>query len=84
MLLPVPTKAGPDTICSCNHWFEEHQDWSNGEPNGPALGCGAPRCPCPKFSFYPKANTIRAIADRGGDPECWPLWMKQRTGFAPK
>ena len=84
MLSPIPTKAGPDTVCACNHWYEEHQDWRGGKPVGPVHNCGAPSCPCPKFSFEPKANTIKAIAGRGGDPTKWPLWMRQRTGLAPK
>jgi hypothetical protein len=85
MLLPIPTKAGPDTICECYHWFEEHQRWEGSpvrEPVGPARDCGAPGCECPKFKFCPKANTIKEIADRGGDPDKWPMWMKQRTGLA--
>lgn len=46
-----------DTICACNHWFEEHD----------ADGCGAPDCQCEAFAFSPRNNTPEAIADRGAD-----------------
>lgn len=79
----IPTEAGPDTICECIHWYEEHQDWltvaddADPEPFGPALGCGAPGCVCTAFVFSAIWTTPENIADRGGDPDKWPEWMKQ-------
>jgi len=66
----IPTKAGPDTVCRCNHWWEEHLD-----------GCAAPGCECPGFVFDPAANTPDAVADRGGDPDYWPHWVKEALGY---
>jgi len=57
-----------DTICTCNHWYEEH------ETGGGA--CGAPRCGCPAFNYDREASTPEAIADRGGDPQQWPQRVK--------
>ncbi len=74
--MAIPTNAGPDTICECSHWYEEHQDWDNGEPSGPALDCGAPGCSCTTFVFSAAETSPGAIADRGGDPERWPPWLK--------
>ena len=54
-------------ICVCNHWYEEHDV---GEE------CGAPNCTCLTFRFDSVASTPEAIADRGGDPEKWPEFVK--------
>ena len=61
--------SGPDTICACSHWFEEHE--SSG-------ACVAPGCSCQGYVFDPEENTPEAIADRGGDPEVWPSWLRLR------
>lgn len=49
-----------DTICTCNHWYEEHCV-------GAAHACGA--CGCEKFSYCPEYNTVEYIADRGCEHE---------------
>jgi hypothetical protein len=73
----IPTEAGPDTICECYHWWEEHK---GGSPFLDRLGeageCFAPHCDCQKFVFSAENMTPAEIADRGGDPEKWPDWMK--------
>lgn len=48
-----------DTLCKCNHWFEEH-------------GSGGCECGCSSFEFERAFNTPEYIADRGGehDPPC--------------
>ena len=46
-----------DTICECNHWFEEHTD----------NGCFASHCRCIHYVYEPEANTPSYIADRGGE-----------------
>jgi hypothetical protein len=61
-----------DTICACTHWFEEHAD--DGE-------CMAPNCTCTEFSYSATLSTPEAIADRGGDPECWPQRTKDALGY---
>ena len=38
--------------------------------------CGAPNCTCLTFRFDSVASTPEAIADRGGDPEKWPEFVK--------
>ena len=43
-----------DTICACNHWFEEHDD----------DGC---ECGCKTFELEPEYNTPTYIAGRGGE-----------------
>lgn len=50
-----------DTICACNHWFEEHD----------SKGCFAPNCNCSKFQFDETLNTPQAILDRGGQHHKW-------------
>lgn len=82
LLTHVPDEAGPDTVCRCGHWFEEHFD---GEPAGCA-GCEAPHPHDDAyqhgFEFDPEENTPDAIADRGGDPELWPEWVKVAYGHS--
>lgn len=62
-----------DTVCQCGHWYEEHTTRGG--------ACFAPTCEeigcCSKFTYDPNQNTIQDIADRGGDPDKWPKWMKQ-------
>lgn len=67
-MIDTPTKAGPDTICACGHWWEEHQDTGG--------ACFAPSCECNGFTFSAIETTPDAIADRGGDPDKWPEWVK--------
>jgi hypothetical protein len=71
MTAQIPTTAGPDTVCACGHWWEEHFD-------GMLVfaDCAAPHCVCARFEFDPAANTPDEIADRGGDPDAWPQWVK--------
>jgi hypothetical protein len=57
-----------DTICKCNHWYEEH---NHGDV------CEAPDCHCGGFSFDSEGSTPEAIADRGGDPDLWPEHVKR-------
>jgi|SRR5579864_3029842 len=59
---------GPDTTCICTHWFEEHA--------GRHFACSSPGCDCPGFEYDDEGSTPEAIADRGGDPELWPQWVK--------
>lgn len=75
----IPTKAGPDTVCACGHWWEEHDN------GGPCGGCDAASAgtmdtaedlAAHVFEFWPEYNTPEAIADRGGDPDYWPEWVK--------
>lgn len=78
-----PTEAGPDTICVCGHWYEEHYLPADGEPGG-CEGChassrGSDDAYEHGFEFDPESNTFEAIADRGGDPDKWPAWMKEVT-----
>lgn len=54
-----------DTVCECNHWYEEHEN-----------ACGVPECDCPSFLADPELSTAASIADRGGDPEAWPEHVK--------
>lgn len=75
--MSAPTKAGPDTVCVCGHWWEEHYWPADGEPAGCA-GCAAGHLGGAEhgFEFDPAENTPAAIADRGGDPDYWPQWVK--------
>lgn len=57
-----------DTICTCNHWYREHDN--DGE-------CFAPNCNCLAFTFSAENSTPDAIADRGGAPEKWPEHVKR-------
>lgn len=59
-----------DTICECNHWYDEHEHGTY---------CFAPDCPCEGFIADPDASTAEAIADRGGDPGQWPAHVKSAT-----
>lgn len=61
-----------DTICECNHWYEEHDVGTE---------CGAPLCQCLGFVADPALSTAEAIADRGGDPDQWPDHVKVATGI---
>ena len=77
--MPIPTAAGPDTVCVCGHWDEEHYLPFDGEPAG-CEGCYASN-PADEsyvhgFEFDPEGNTPAMIADRGGDPAYWPQWVK--------
>jgi hypothetical protein len=61
-----------DTICECGHWYDEHD------------GCYCAGCDvgglCDPDHFFladPEASTPEAIADRGGDPDCWPEHVKR-------
>jgi hypothetical protein len=86
--MTIPTKAGPDTVCVCGHWYEEHEprraisdlDGSvtfHYDQRMNCEGCDAGGTLfCTQFTFDPEANTPEAIADRGGDPEFWPQWVK--------
>lgn len=71
----IPIEAGPDTICACYHWFEEHE-------GSFCYGCSViNRANNPVndehfFEFWPAYNTPEEIADRGGDPDKWPQWVK--------
>ena len=73
----IPTEAGPDTICICGHWWEEHtheiDDMACGGCDAAGLDLDAIEH---EFIFEPAENTPEAIADRGGDPEAWPQWVK--------
>jgi hypothetical protein len=60
-----------DTICECNHWYEEHSY---------GTACEAPGCSCVGFLADPDASTAAAIADRGGDPDLWPEHVKRASG----
>ena len=79
-----PTGAGPDTVCICGHWWEEHSieidDMS-------CAGCDASGADLDviehEFVFDPEMNTPEMIADRGGDPECWPRWVKDALDIVP-
>jgi hypothetical protein len=69
-----------DTICECNHWYEEHE-WfladdgrrhilheefgENGEAD---TACAIEECDCPRYRFGVELNTPQAITDRVGDP----------------
>ena len=69
-----------DTICECNHWWEEHE-WfladdgrrhilheefgENGEAD---TACAIEECDCPRYRFGVELNTPQAITDRVGDP----------------
>ena len=72
-------KQYADTICICGHWFEEHLD-ATGNESGECAGCDAGDMPeediTHAFQYDPEMNTAEAIADRGGDPDKWPVWMK--------
>lgn len=77
----IPTKAGRDTVCECGHWWEEHIEPRDG--NAPLCeGCVAGRLGGAEhgFVFDPTYNTPDEIADRGGDPERWPQWVKDHYG----
>lgn len=50
-----------DTVCCCNHWFEEHDEGGQ--------ACHAQGCFCSKYVFWPEGNTPSAVADRGGEHE---------------
>jgi hypothetical protein len=73
--MSVPTKPGPDTICTCGHWWEEHR-------KGECGGCqaGGILNPVHPFVLDPDETTAEAIADRGGDPDRWPKWVKDDLG----
>lgn len=74
-----PSEAGPETICVCNHWFEEHNaDGCVGcDVGGQDFGVSLH-----EFKFDPEGNTPDEIADRGGDPAVWPQWVKDHYGPA--
>jgi hypothetical protein len=79
--MTIPTTAGPDTICVCGHWYEEHYLPSDGDPAG-CEGCFAARFGDAAehgFEFDPEENAPTAIANRGGDPTAWPQWVKDAT-----
>jgi hypothetical protein len=71
---PIPTQAGPDTICECGHWYEEHH-----ESAGINIGCLAPECPCQAFVFSAEETNPEMIFDRGGASWAWPDWVKVRA-----
>jgi hypothetical protein len=75
-----PTTGGPDTVCACGHWWEEHDAIDD-----PAIceGCAAGGGDDIEhvFVFWPEGNTAEAIADRGGDPDKWPTWVKQALAW---
>ena len=83
MRTPAPA-PGPDTLCECDHWFEEHED----EGRGPCYACSVSANddpefePCRAYAFCSEYNTISEVADRGGYPESWPAWMKAQIGPA--
>lgn len=64
-----------DTICTCGHWYEEHnnicvRELVAGGENILGTGssdCMAPNCSCKAFAYSAKDNTPQAIADRGGE-----------------
>ena len=61
-----------DTVCVCDHWYEEHDDQGCFAPTAadiaPTLNAqGYHECPCEAFMFDPAANTSGAIAERGGE-----------------
>ena len=49
-----------DTVCACNHRYEEHDDGGG--------ACGS-NCACPAFDYDAELNAPEAIADRGGEHE---------------
>lgn len=67
----IPTQAGPETICECSHWYEEHD-----EEHCEGCEVGGHIDPDHTFVFDPEQSTPDAIADRGGDPDYWPAWVK--------
>lgn len=80
-----PTEAGPDTVCECGHWFEEHAEGDMDEPWSKDIcaGCDAAGHEVDvivhDFKFDPEQNTFDMIVDRGGSPEKWPAWVKERA-----
>lgn len=77
--MPLPKQ---DTICTCSHWYDEHDRGgacdschSNAE-NARENGYEAVE-PCLRFTFDPAQSTPEAIADRGGDPALWPEHVKK-------
>jgi len=71
--MTIPTQAGPDTICECSHWYEEHfEDICEGCHVGGAYECKG-------FVFSALDTTPDAIIARGGDPDFWPDWVKGAT-----
>lgn len=78
----IPTTAGPDTVCVCGHWWEEHAEGDIETDGSTDIcgGCDAAGLPLAAilhdFAFDSAENTPTAIADRGGDPDRWPQWVK--------
>jgi hypothetical protein len=67
-----------DTVCRCNHWYEEHDRPL--ELGNEHAFCGAPGCECAGFVADPALSSPETIADRGGDPGLWPEHVKAACG----
>ena len=64
-----------DTICTCGHWYEEHNDDLPSCAGCDASG-GDDDLDLHAFDYDAEGSTPEAIADRGGDPELWPQRVK--------
>ena len=69
-----------DTICTCGHWFEEHDTAGCSGCDAAGLEMAAIEH---KFTFDAEASSPEAIADRGGDPSKWPQRVKDHFARRP-
>lgn len=82
-----PQTMDDDHVCRCGHWQAEHYLPADGEPGG-CEGCAAshPDEDASEHGFEvdPEADTLAAIADRGGDPAAWPrhVWLAAYLSMA--